>query len=140
MKVRDPEGQTWRVTRRWVPWRRHARSIDTSWSFGDIDVDDSLLIGIALFFLAPIILLTLLVAGEFLLLLLLLPAAVLARTLFGKEWTVEARRGYRVWWDAPAGDWKASGQRIRDVAEAIRRGEREVLTNDSPGVHPDTPS
>ena len=27
VKVKDPEGQTWRVTRRWVPWRRASQGL-----------------------------------------------------------------------------------------------------------------
>ena len=84
MKVKDPAGQTWRVTRRWVPWRRRAQNIDTSGAFGSVDLDDGLIFGIILFLFAPVILLALLVAAEFFLLLLLLPVAVLARVAFGR--------------------------------------------------------
>lgn len=122
MKVKDPDGQTWRVTRRWLPWRRRMQHVDTSWSFGNIDIDDGFLAGVVLFFLAPVIVLALIVAAEFLLLLLLLPLAVLGRALFGKAWTIEARRGFEIVWDAPAGDWQTSGLRIHEVADEIRRG------------------
>ena len=102
-----------------------------SGSFPDIDGigDDpiSLIIGIVvLVLLLPVLLLGVLAASEFFLLLLLLPFAVLARVLFGKQWTVEARRGFAIVWDAPAGDWQASGLRIHEVADAIRRGEAPV--------------
>lgn len=135
MKVQDPSGQTWRITRRWLPWRRRAQNIDTS-DFSGFDLADGaddpisivlfLVVGILFF---PIILLGLLVAAELFLLLLLLPVAVLARAAFGKQWTIEARRGFSIVWDAPAGDWQASGLRIHEVADAVRRGEL-------PGAHP----
>lgn len=32
MKVRDPEGRTWRVTRRWLPWRPRPRAWSPSLS------------------------------------------------------------------------------------------------------------
>ena len=133
MKVEDPSGQTWRVTRRWVPWRRRMKDVDlgSGWGVPDLNGlgDDpiSAVIAIVLLVLAlPFILLGLVVAAEFLLLLLLLPVAVLARVLLGQKWTVEARRGFTIVWDAPAGDWQASGLRIHEVAEAIRRGELPV--------------
>lgn len=130
MKVQDPSGQTWRVTRRWVPWRRRLKDVDLGSGWGGPDLsglgDDpiSAVIGIALLVLAlPFLLLGLLAGAEFLLLLLLLPVAVLARAVLGQKWTVEARRGFAIVWDAPAGDWQASGLRIHEVADAIRRGE-----------------
>lgn len=127
MKVRDPQGQTWRVTRRWVPWRRRLRGIDS----GPLDLagglgDDpiSAIVAIVLLVLAlPFLALSLVVATELLLLLLLLPFAVLARVLLGRAWTIEARRGFTIWWDAPGGDWRASGEQIRAVAGAIQRGD-----------------
>ncbi|GAB4013122.1 hypothetical protein [Nocardioides ultimimeridianus] len=130
MKVKDPSGQTWRVTRRWVPWRRRLTgmgdvSTPLDWGAGGLGDDPiSAVIGIILLILAlPFIVLGLIVAAEFLLLLLLLPLAVLGRALFGKAWTIEARRGFEIVWDAPAGDWQASGLRIHEVADAIRRGQ-----------------
>lgn len=132
MKVRDPGGQTWRVTRRWVPWRRRLKGLDS----GPLDLatglgDDpiSAIIAIVLLILAlPFIAFSLVVAAELLLLLLLLPFAVLARVLLGRHWTIEARRGFTIWWDAPSGDWRASGERIRAVAGAIARGDAPPRT------------
>ena len=127
MKVRDPQGQRWRVTRRWVPWRRRLRGVDS----GPLDLvsglgDDpiSAVIAIVLVILAlPFIAFSLVVAAELLLLLLLLPFAVLARVLLGRHWTIEARRGFTIWWDAPSGDWRESGERIRAGARSIAEGE-----------------
>ncbi|MBM7519032.1 hypothetical protein [Nocardioides nitrophenolicus] len=126
MKVRDPEGQTWRVTRRWVPWRRRLRSAGTGPLDGLNGLGDdpiSAIIAIVLLILAlPFVILALFVAFEFLLLLLLLPFAALARVAFGAHWTIEARRGFTIWWDARAGDWRTSGERIRAVAGEIAEG------------------
>lgn len=130
MKVKDPAGQTWRVTRRWVPWRRRLKDLDYSDigpslpDLGGMDDPISIVIGVVVVVLClPIIVLGIIAASEFFLLLALLPFAVLARALFGKKWTVEARRGFEIVWDAPAGDWQASSLRIHEVADAIRRGE-----------------
>jgi hypothetical protein len=127
VKVRDPQGQAWRVTRRWVPWRRRLKgSLD---SLPDLPVglgDDpiSAIIGIALLILLLPFLLLILVAGlELLVLLLLFPFALLGRVLLGRHWTIEARRGFRPHWEESVGDWQASGVRIHEVADAIRRGE-----------------
>lgn len=126
MKVTDPDGQTWRVTRRWVPWRRRLKNKadlapDLPSGLGDDPV--SAVIGLVLLVLAlPFLLLALLVTLELLVLLLLVPFALLARVAFGRHWTIEARRGFTTVWEDPAGDWRASGTRIHEVAAAIRSG------------------
>jgi len=138
VKVRDPEGQTWRVTRRWVPWRRRIKGIDADagpldWGSGLGDDPISAILGIILLIVAlPFILLALFVALEFLLLLLLVPFAALVRAVFGAHWTVEARRGFTIWWDAPSGDWRESGERIRAVATAIQEGHLPPQTVGAP--------
>jgi hypothetical protein len=43
--------------------------------------------------------------------------------IFGQHWTVEARRGWKPYWEAPSGDWQESGLRIHAVADAIRHGQ-----------------
>ncbi len=136
MKVKEPTGQTWRVTRRWVPWRRRLKGVD-----GGLDIvpsglgDDpiSMIIFLVLLVIAlPFLILSLFAAIELLLVLLLLPFALLGRVLLGRHWTVEARRGFTIWWDAPAGDWQASGVRIHEVADGIRRGDVPSRTVDAP--------
>lgn len=126
VKVKDPEGQTWRVTRRWVPWRRRLKGSldgapDLPTGLGDDPI--SAVIGlIFLIILLPFLILALIAGIELLLLLLLLPFALLGRVLFGKHWTIEARRGFTICWDGPAGDWQASGIKIHEVARAIEGG------------------
>ncbi|WP_134738321.1 hypothetical protein [Nocardioides sp. 503] len=126
MKVQDPTGQTWRVTRRWVPWRRRLKGVlpnlPTGPGLGDDPV--SMVIGVIfLIILIPFLVLALVAALELLLLLLVIPFALLARALFGQHWTVEARRGFQIWYDEPAGDWQASGLRIHALADALRHGD-----------------
>jgi hypothetical protein len=126
VKVQDPTGQTWRVTRRWVPWRRRLKGVLSDLPTGPGLGDDpvSMVIGVIfLIILIPFLVLALVAALELLLLLLVIPFALLARALFGQHWTVEARRGFHIWYDEPAGDWQASGVRIHALADALRHGD-----------------
>lgn len=125
VKVKDPQDQTWRVTRRWVPWRRKLKgTMDRVPDFPTLGDDPiSAIVGAVLLVLfLPIILLVIVVGLEFLVLLLILPFAVLGRALFGQHWTIEARHGWTPMWEEPAGTWSQSGQAIRDVCTAIERG------------------
>lgn len=130
MKVSDPSGQTWRVSRRWLPWRRRHWDKDRLF-LDDVPADGVdepivfvfLLALLVLALAAPIVLLALVVAAEFLLLLAFLPFAVLARVLFGKHWRVELRHGWHAWTELEGGDWQTSGLRVRDLAAAVERGE-----------------
>ena len=131
MKVKDPSGQTWRVTRRWVPWRRRLKGVLDSLPTGPGLGDDPVSLVIGLVFLVimlPFLVLGVVALVELLVLLLVLPFALLARVLFGRHWTVEARRGFTIWYDEPAGDWQASGLRIHALADEIRRGELPAAT------------
>lgn len=136
VKVKDPAGQTWRVTRRWVPWRRRLKGSldaipDLPVTLGDDPI--SAIIGIVfLIILLPFLVLALIAGLELLLLLLVLPFAVLARIAFGRHWTIEARRGFTIWWEAEAGSWQAGGLRIHDVAAAIERGDPPPQTVGGP--------
>lgn len=125
MKIQDPHGQTWRVTRRWVPWRRRLRG---AWEkMPDLPTGDdpiSMVLTVVILVLAlPVLLLALIAGLEFLLVLLLLPFAILARVLFGQHWTIEARNGFTPVWEAPAGSWAESRRAIQDVATAIQQGQ-----------------
>ena len=127
MKVKDPSEQTWRVTRRWVPWRRRLKGVLSSMPDGPGSLGDdpvSMVIGVIfLIVMIPFLILAFVAALELLLLLLVIPFALLARALFGQHWTVEARRGFHIWYDEPAGDWQASGIRIHALADQIRHGD-----------------
>lgn len=124
MKIQDPHGQTWRVTRRWVPWRRRLRG---AWErMPDLPSGDdpvSMVLAVAMLILAlPVLVLTFVAGLEFLLILLFLPFAVLGRVLFGQHWTVEARNGFTPVWEARAGSWRESRTMIQDVATVIQQG------------------
>lgn len=127
MKVVDPQGRTWRVSRRWMPWRR--KTSTGSWgdgpqlsgSLGDDPV--SMVIGLVLLVLfIPFLVLAIIVALEMLLLLLLLPFAILGRMLLGRHWRVEVRDGWTFAWEVEAGDWAQSGRTIEHVAQGLRTG------------------
>lgn len=124
MKVQDPSGQTWRVTRRWVPWRRRIKG-DGDWApdGGTLEFgDDPVSLAVAAILLVPFVVLALLVSVELLLILLVLPVALIGRVAFGRHWTVELRRGWKPYWEESVGDWQASGTRIHEVADGVRRG------------------
>ncbi|MCD4524562.1 hypothetical protein [Nocardioides sp. cx-173] len=136
MKVKDPTGQTWRVTRRWVPWRRRLKGALSDLPSGPGLGDDPVSMVIGLVFLVvmiPFLILVLVAALELLLLLLVVPFALLGRALFGQHWTVEARHGFHIWYEEPAGDWQSSGIRIHALADDLRRGEIPVsnVVNDA---------
>ncbi|HWJ82130.1 MAG TPA: hypothetical protein VNS55_07830 [Nocardioides sp.] len=128
MKVTDPAGQTWRVTRRWVPWRRRLKgSLDAvpDLGIGGLGNDPvSAIVGVVLLIvLLPFLLLVLLAGVELLLVLLVLPFAVVARVAFGRHWYVEVRRGFTPVHEVEAGDWRESGLRIYELAGVLERGD-----------------
>lgn len=113
-----------------MPWRRRLK--DVLGSAGDLPTppsswgDDpvSVVIGLlALVLLLPFLVLVLLAGLELLLLLLVLPLALLGRVLLGRHWYVEVREGFGLWSEEPTGDWQASGVRIHELADQLRRGE-----------------
>lgn len=127
MKVVDPQGRTWRVSRRWMPWRRKASTDGLDGgpsSLGDLGDDPiSMLIGLLLLVLfIPLLVLAIIVALEMLLLLLLLPFAILGRVSFGRHWRVEVREGWQFAWEVEAGSWSESGRTIEHLAEGLRVG------------------
>lgn len=109
-----------------MPWRRRLKgdvgpSIDIPSGLGD-DPISAIILVVCLVIALPFLLVTLIAGIELLLVLLLLPFAVLARVGFGRHWTVEARKGFTIQWEARSGDWQESGVLIHDVADAIRTG------------------
>jgi hypothetical protein len=136
-RVVDPSGRTWRVRRRWVPhtvrWRGPV-DLDAAALVpdpGDLTLVDDLgclpglgvaVAGVAVVLLAVFLVLPALVfALELVVVVLVVALAALARVVFRRPWTVEARvegtnegRQWRV-----AG-WRASGDLVDTVAERIR--------------------
>ncbi|MDN5717249.1 MAG: hypothetical protein L0G89_08450 [Janibacter sp.] len=128
MKVVDPQGRTWRVSRRWMPWRRKTSMGDwgSGPSISNSDLGDdpiSAIIGVVLLILfIPVLVLGLVVALEMLLLLLILPFAVVGRMLLGRHWRVEVREDWTFAWEAEVGDWSDSGRAIDQIAQGLRQG------------------
>jgi len=131
VKVTDPSGQTWRISRRWLPWRQRLRDVrDFAADMSSPDFGDDLVVGLAIWavviviaIVAPILLSLLFLPLEFMALVLVLPLAILGRILFGRKWHVELRRGWGVWCEVAAGDWRGSTMKIHEIADAVRRGE-----------------
>ena len=126
MKVKDSNGQTWRVTRRWVPWRRKlkgAMQMLPDLPVGMIDDGPLAVIGLILLmlFLFPFLVIAFVASVELLFLLLIFPFALLARVLFGTHWTVEVREGFSPFYEMQSGSWSESGHKIREIAAAIER-------------------
>lgn len=129
------------MTRRWVPWRRRIRDIDTGGpdalpdvaGLGDDAFSAVLLVVfglLALVLVLPGLVLLLGAALEVALLTALLPIAVLARTAAGVPWEVEVRRTGRgrgsLAWPVvhaePAGGWTESRTKIHDLALELEHG------------------
>lgn len=113
-----------------MPWRRRLKgSLDSVpdlpgglSGLGDDPI--SMILGIiALVILIPFLVVALIAGLELLILLLVFPFALLGRVLLGRHWIVEVRCGWRPWSEEEAGDWQASGLRIHEVADRIRRGD-----------------
>jgi len=136
VKVEDPTGQTWRVTRRWVPWRRRWKSelrtpTDLAPSgLGEVPAG-AIVFLVCLVIAIPLLVLSLIAGAQLLLVVLLVPLALLGRAMFGRNWTIEARKGYAIWWETPAGDWQASMIKIHEVADEIRIGALPPRTVDA---------
>jgi len=128
VKIVTPAGETYRVHRRVLPWRRRIREKpdwDLASSFDVPDVDHlgvvgAILLVIGIIIALPIIVLALLVVGELLLLLLLLPLFVLARVAFRKPWIVEVTRKRKAVHAEAVVGWGAAGERARVLADELR--------------------
>ena len=138
MKVRTPGGQVYRITRRWVPWQRKSRrlsldalEIPLGAPSGDDPISMILMVlwlVIALPILFVVVAVMLVTGIELLLLLAILPFAIGARIVFGRHWTVEVRRSFHPIHEERAGDWRASGVRIRELAKQIKAGRVPART------------
>jgi hypothetical protein len=132
VKVRDPRGQIWRITRRWVPWRRRLKGAfdagpDMPMGLGDDPV--SLIVGaFFLIIMLPFLVLMAIASLELLLVLLVLPFAVLGRVLFGRRWTVEVRRGWKPVHEELTGTWNDASVRITELSVEIERGQAPAPT------------
>ena len=125
MKVVAHDGTTWRVRRRWLPWRRRVRDLpDLPFDIGSVGDDpiSMILLAIGLILLLPALVVLILLVGELLLLLALLPLVLLGRGLFGLPWVIEIRRGRRLYATERVRGWSEAGRRIDEIATALRLG------------------
>lgn len=122
MKAVTPTGEKYSVRRKWLPWRRKAQGKDLDWfdipDLGD-DPISMILFGILL---VPLIVILVLLLGEFLLLLLIFPLVMIARSIFGKPWTIEVTRKRKLLAAEKVKGWSASHDRIRQIAKLIEAG------------------
>jgi hypothetical protein len=140
--VTTPTDETWRVRRLWVPrmrgetlwsrvWRKirpAGRRLGDVADAGDgcfIDIEEVviiLVIIVAVVLLAFVVVPLLLVLLDVLILLLLLVLGLAARVLFRRPWVVEATGAgpYRHTWRVVG--WRASGEKVDDVANLLEHG------------------
>ena len=125
MKVVDPDGVRWEVTRRWLErpaWSRH-RGVDDGAGFGYSGGDVDGLLGVAV-----VVAFVLLLGFGLPVLLAVLGLAVAVgglalRILFGRPWLVEARSvGGELAWRVRG--VRRSRRAIEAIARALERGER----------------
>lgn len=127
MQVNDPSGHEWRISRRWIPWRRRRVSAAVE-PEPDGPSFAVILAAVAALYLVPVLLLALLVAAPLLVLVLVVPAALLLRVPFDKDWIVELRRGPEPWTEVAAGGWEGTKRRMEQLADAVRRGDIPTRT------------
>lgn len=123
MRVRDPQGRFWRVSRRWTPWRRRTRLP----SAGHLPVfradgNDTASALVLLVVGVPLLVVTAVALAELALLLLLLPVLALARIILGRHWVVEVRSGMRAVWETEVGTWPQTRAAINSMASGLESG------------------
>jgi hypothetical protein len=146
----DRDGVTWRVGRRWLPWRRRIREVPDLGIDGGPGGDDpiSAIIGLFLLVLAiPALVVLALLLAELVLLIALLPVVALLRFVAswaGFPWPVEvhsrpAKRrvaGWTLRHAEPVRGWRASGERIEGLHRQIEVGRFEPTLPDRSGGDP----
>ena len=135
VKVQTPAAETYRIHRRWLPWRRRTRAEALDWlpdfPGGDLDFDDDLGLVIVALLLLPFLVILAFVLGEVLLLLLLFPFFVLARAVFGTPWIIQVTLKRKVVHVEAVEGWAESSKRIHRLATALRQGDFALPQADS---------
>ncbi|RNI25401.1 hypothetical protein [Flexivirga caeni] len=132
MKVVAPNGEKYRVRRKWLPWRRKAKARDLDWiNIPDIG-DDPISLIILGIILVPMIVILVIFLGEFLLLLLFFPLVMIARSIFGKPWTIEVTQRGRLQAAEQVKGWGPSRERIPQIAKLIASGGLPALHRSRP--------
>ena len=125
VKVVDPAGETWRIKRRWLPWRPRLR--DGAFELGThvIDAADGFPF---LLFLLGLVLIPVAVAlavfvAEIALALLVVSILTFGRAIFIGRWPIEVFRGRALVHVDAARGWADSGRRMGEIVDGIRRGD-----------------
>lgn len=134
MEVSALDGRTVEVRRRWFPWRLRTRDVEVN-DFPLLDAADgieglvfSLVFGLIVLVFGGIILTALLFASEALLLLLLVvPLLAAARLFWVLPWIIESRTGATLLGAEKVRGWRASEDRIREIATAYQQGQDPFL-------------
>lgn len=141
MIVEDPSGETWRIKRRWLPWRLRKRDVDIQpdGSPGIAGADD-LVIALVVFIVmllvllfAPIVVVLAIFVAELMLLLLLLPLFVVLRAAFVARWPIEAWHGDNLVHAEAVRGWGSSHRRMVELADNVRLGTWPVPSPDLRG-------
>jgi hypothetical protein len=142
---------SWRIRRRWLPWRRRIRDVpDAPFLNNSVDLDGpigAVILVVCLILALPALLGLALLLFELLALLLLLPLALLARMLLPVPWTIElwsrpeSRRllGWRLEGELRVAGWGESARAIGELkrrAAQLRPGESLVPVAADPGQAP----
>ncbi len=139
MEVSALDGRNIEVRRRWLPWKPRARRIDPDFVdlTGGADDPISFILLIVAGFIAGILLAVVatiaLFASEFLLVLVLLvPLFALARVVWVLPWVIESRTGETLLGAEKVRGWRASEERIQEIATAYQHGEDPFLGRRTP--------
>lgn len=132
MKAVTPTGEKYRVRRKWLPWRRKTTARDMDWlNIPDLG-DDPISMIIMAIVLLPLIVILVIFLGEFLLLLLIFPLVMIARSIFGKPWTIEVTEKGNLRAAEQVKGWSASHDRIQEIAKLLRTGGLPALYQSQP--------
>jgi hypothetical protein len=144
VRVADPDGVEWEVSRQWLHVPRWGRARDWDTAEGahflpDLGGDDLGIAGV----LVVLAVVVLLVLGGWVLLVMLAAllvaiAGLAVRIVFRRPWLVRARseRGELEWRVRGA---LGSRRAIHEVARALERGERSVMPTGAARVVPESP-
>ena len=142
MRVTDPDGVEWDVSRDWLEiprWRVGHPRLDDAFAPWDGDID---LAGIAAFVALTLVLFVLLLVGlpvlVFAAALLFAAAGLVSRILFGRSWRVEAKstRGELAW---RVRGTRGSRRAMHEIAAALRRGDRDFSPGGADRLLTDSP-
>lgn len=141
MIIEDPSGETWRIKRRWLPWRLRKRDLDIQPDGGSgIDGGDDLVIGLVVFIMmllvvlfAPVVAVLAIFVAELMLLLLFLPLFVVLRAAFVARWPIEAWHGKKLVHAEAVRGWGTSHRRMVELADNVRLGSWPVPSPDLRG-------